>query len=168
MVEYRCSHATGLGKRIRCYAGSSWIEVDLNEPATYYWDFDDPDHFAADGPSPGKFLFSGGKTGPVAASAAGVSGQVKDSGQRWAAKFLPNKMALGLVTPESEGDFVVGPGAGAGGVGIESSPAVSHFVTYGGPCGESPQRVMDSLARTLNYRNQPAVTLYATQSNPSK
>ena len=50
-------------KIISLYAGVSWIEVVLSEPVSYYWDFDNPKNFAADGPTPGQYLFANGATG---------------------------------------------------------------------------------------------------------
>jgi hypothetical protein len=56
----------------------------LNEPVTYYWDFDNPANFAADGPTPGEYLFSTGQSGPVGKQADGVQAQVKADGVQWA------------------------------------------------------------------------------------
>ncbi len=60
---------------------------------------------------------------------------VKASGVQWVVKFHHEglaQVALGLVAPDQPGSFCVAPGAGAGGVGIESPPPISHFVTFGG------------------------------------
>ena len=70
MVEYECNDPWGHTKIIRLYGGASWIEVLLNEPALVYWDFDNPKNFAADGPTPGQWLFSDGQSGPVGREAA--------------------------------------------------------------------------------------------------
>lgn len=163
LVQYRCTDDTGLEKTINCFGGVSWVEVILNEPVTYYWDFDNPANFAADGPTPGEFLFSNGRAGPVGKQADGVAAQVKAGGAQWAVKFNREGLVLGLITPEMPASFVIAPGSGAGGVGIESSPPISHFVTYGGQCQEQPQQLMERLRQTLAFRDQPEVVLYAVE-----
>ncbi|MCU0982160.1 MAG: hypothetical protein MUF25_23645, partial [Pirellulaceae bacterium] len=164
LVQFRCTDETGLEKVINCFGGTSWVEVILNEPVTYYWDFDNPANFAADGPAPGEYLFSNGQGGPVGKQADGVKAQVKAAGVQWAVKFHHDGLALGLVSPDQPGSFCVAPGAGAGGVGIESSPPISHFVTFGGHLTDEPKSRMESLRQTLAFRNQPEVVLYAVES----
>jgi len=163
LVQYRCTDETGLEKTINCLGGVSWVEVVLNEPVTYYWDFDNPANFAADGPTPGEFLFSNGRTGPVGKQADGVAAQVKAGGTQWAVKYNRERLMLGLVAPEMPANFVVAPGAGAGGVGIESSPPIGHFVTYAGQSTEPPQQLMERLRQTLAFRDQPEVVLHAVE-----
>ena len=81
----------------------------------------------------------------------------------WAVKFRDDRLAMGLVTPEVAAAFRVAPGAGAGGVGIEQSPAASHFVTFGGRLAASPADTMTRLQQTLDLRKPPEVTLHAIQ-----
>jgi hypothetical protein len=164
LVQFRCTDETGLEKVINCFGGTSWVEVILNEPVTYYWDFDNPANFAADGPAPGEYFFSNGQSGSVGKQADGVKAQVKASGVQWAVKFHRQGVALGLVSPDQPGSFCVAPGAGAGGVGIESSPPISHFVTFGGRLTEEPKTRMESLRQTLALGDQPEVVLYAVES----
>jgi hypothetical protein len=165
LVQYRCTDETGLEKTINCFGGTSWVEVMLNEPVTYYWDFDNPANFAADGPTPGEYLFSSGQSGPVGKQADGVKAQVKVRGAHWAAKFhRESELALGLVSPDQPGSFCVAPGGGAGGVGIENSPPISHFVTFGGHLIDEPKMRMESLRQTLALGDQPEVVLYAVES----
>jgi len=166
MVEYACTDELGQIKTIRLFAGTSWMEVVLNEPVEYYWDFDNPQNFAADGPTPGEYLFANGATGPVGKEADGVPAQVKAGGVHWAVKFNQEKLALGMTTPEVAASFVVAPGAGAGGVGIERSPPASHFVTFAGLLEAEPKEVMEQLRRTLDFKNQPEVILHALQARP--
>jgi hypothetical protein len=154
----------GLEKLINCFGGTSWVEVILNEPVTYYWDFDNPANFAADGPAPGEYLFSGGQSGPVGKQADGVKAQVKGPGAHWVVKFHREGLALGLVSPDQPASFCVAPGGGAGGVGIENSPPLSHFVTFGGCLTEEPKTRMESLRQTLSLVDQPEVVLYAVES----
>ncbi len=163
LVQYRCTDETGLEKTINFFGGAGWIEVLLSEPVTYYWDFDNPDNFSADGSTPGQYLFSNGQNGAVGKQADGVKAQVKAAGARWAVKFHPDGLALGLIAPETSGSFVIAPGAGAGGVGIENSPPISHFVTYGGRLVGEPQLLMERLRQTLDFSRQVEVVLYATE-----
>jgi hypothetical protein len=163
MVRYECRQPAGLVKTISLFAGTSWIEVMLSEPAATYWEFDDPRNFAADGPTPGSYLFSNGDAGLVGRQADGVPAQVKATGH-WGIKFNSERLALGICTPEIAARHVIAPGAGAGGVGIEASPPSNHFVTYAGLLGAEPAEMMNRLRATLDLRNQPRVVVHAVQA----
>lgn len=163
LVRYQCNAPTGQVKTISLYAGCSWIDVVLAEPVSYYWDFDDPKNFAAEFPTPGKYLFSTGATGPVGKHADGVPAQVKAAGAHWGIKFNDQKLALGMAIPETAVSFCIAPGSGAGGVGIEGSIPASHFVTFGGILSSEPKETMTQLQRTLDVRNPPEVLLHAIQ-----
>jgi hypothetical protein len=160
MVEYECSDPWGHSQTIRLYAGASWIEVLLSEPSSLYWDFDNPKNFAADGPTPGTWLFSDGRSGPVGREADGVPAQVKAPNVHWGIKYNADKLALGLVTPETAASHVIAPGAGAGGVGIENSPPVRHLVTYAGRLTTSPAQTMNRLQQTLDLDHAIEVRLH--------
>ena len=165
LVRYRCTEAaSGMVKTISLFAGASWMEVVLDEPAGHYWDFDDPKNFAADGPSPGTYLFSDGRTGPVGKEANGVSAQVETAGVFWGIKFNKDRLALGLATPEVAAVHHVAPGAGAGGVGIEASPPAGHFVTFAGLLADEPAAVINRLRQTLDFRNPPGVVVHGLQA----
>jgi hypothetical protein len=163
LVRYRCTTASGLEKTVSLYAGASWMEVVLNEPVANYWDFDNPKNFAADGPTPGTYLFSNGKTGPVGRQADGVSAQVKVPGVFWGIKVNKERLALGIVTPEVAAFHHLAPGTGAGGVGIEQSPLVNHFVTFAGQLEGDPAETMNRLKQTLDFRSPPEVIVYAAE-----
>ena len=163
LVRYVCSDSEGAVKTISLFAGCSWIEVVLNEPLAYYWNFDNPQNFAADGPTPGEYLFSNGQSGPVGKQADGVPAQVRQNNVFWSIKFNPDRLALGMATPELPASHRLAPGAGAGGVGIEQSKPISHFVTYAGLLQTEPAETMNRLKATLNFKNQPQVVLYAIQ-----
>ena len=60
-----------------------------SEPTPIYWDFDDPKNFAADGPTPGTWLFSNGQSGPVGREADGVPAQVKAPAHSGASNSMP-------------------------------------------------------------------------------
>ena len=165
LVRYTCTDlGSGLVKTISLYAGTSWMEVTLSHPVGHYWDFDNPANFAADGPTPGEYLFSTGKTGPVGRQADGVPAQVKVNGAFWSVKFNTARLALGLVTPDAAAWHHLAPGAGAGGVGIERSAPVSHFVTYAGLLDGKPDVLMNRLRETLSFKEQSHVTLYGIQT----
>ncbi len=163
VVQYVCIDADGNTKTVNVFGGTSWMEVVLSEPAKYYWEFDNPKNFAADGPTPGTYLFANGHSGPVGKQADGVSAQVKANGVPWAIKFNEQELALGMTTPELDANFVVAPGAGAGGVGIEASPLAGHFITFAGQLEHEPAETMNRLQQTLDFKNQPVVILYALQ-----
>ena len=138
----------------------------MNDGVEYYWDFDNPANFAADGQTPGKYLFSNGATGSVGRNADGVAAQVRAADVYWGVKFNPQQLALGLVTPEMAALHCIAPGAGAGGVGIERSRPVSHFVTLAGLMDAPPRETMQRLAQTLDFRNQPEVAIHSIQPRP--
>ena len=163
LVRYRCVDASGLVKYVGLFGGASWMEVVLSEGVGYYWDFDNPKNFAADGPTPGKYLFSNGTGGLVGKESEGVAAQVEARGTHWGVKFNDQKLALGLLTPETAACHHVGPGAGAGGVGIEGSPEASHFVTFAGVLEAEPRQTMIRLRNTLDFKAQPVVILHAVQ-----
>jgi hypothetical protein len=164
LVEFQCIASSGDLKTIRLYGGASWMEVFLTEPTSQYWDFDAPKNFAADGPTPGTWLFSNGQSGPVGREADGVPAQVKALNTHWGIKFNAEKLALGLVTPETAALHYVAPGSGAGGVGIESSPPARHFVTFAGILEVTPAETMNRLQTTLDLKRPVEVVLHAIQS----
>ena len=164
MVEYESTDPSGHSKILRLYGGASWIEELVNEPATVYWNFDSPKNFASDGPTPGQWLFSDGRSGPVGREADGVPAQVKAANAHWGIKHNPDKWALGLVTPETATVYVVAPGAGAGGVGIEGSPPAVHFVTFAGLLTAPPADTMNHLQTTLDLNHPVGVRLHSIQA----
>jgi hypothetical protein len=163
LVRYVGAEPGGLVKTFSLFAGTSWMEVVLNDPTGTYWEFDNPANFAADGPTPGTYLFSGGQTGPVGKQADGVPAQVKAHGAYWGIKFNRDRIALGLTTPETAAHFVIAPGSGAGGVGIEGSSPAAHFVTFAGLLEGEPAATMNQLRSTLDFKNQPRMRLYQMQ-----
>ncbi|NQT87542.1 family 20 glycosylhydrolase, partial [bacterium] len=164
LVRYTCTDSLGLVKTISLFGNVAWIEVTTNMPLGYYWNFDNPQNFAADGPTPGAYLFSTGAAGKVGTVADGAKAQAKAKGAYWGVKFVPGKLALGLVTPEVKTTHAIGPGGNFGGVGIEGAPAASHFVTYAGPLTEEPAKLMSRLQQTLDFRNPPEIVLYGVQT----
>ena len=164
LARFLFTDGTHMEKTISLFGGCSWIEVMLSDPVGYYWDFDNPQNFAADGPTPGTYLFADGATGAVGREADGVPAQVKADGVRWGIKWNQDRLALGLITPEVATRFVIAPGAGAGGVGVEGTPLASHFITFAGPLDAEPAVVMQRLTDTLDLRQRAAVILYAIEA----
>ncbi|MCY3020657.1 MAG: beta-N-acetylhexosaminidase [Planctomycetota bacterium] len=164
LVRYVCTDATGLAKTVSLFGGVSWAEVVLNEPVGHYWDFDNPKNFAADGPTPGTYLFSNGATGALGREADGVPAQVEGANTYWGVKFNAQKLALGLLTPETAALHHIAPGAGAGGVGIENSAPTAHFVTFAGVLRAEPAESMRRLQETLSFKNPPQITLGAVEA----
>ena len=167
ITQCACTGEDGARKTLTFYANTSWMEVMLDAPVSYYWDFDDPKNFAADGPTPGRYLFSTGASGAVGKETDGLKAQVRAETASWAIKYtqMPDgrTLALGMISPETPTTFVVGPGGGFGGVGIEGGPPVSHLVTVCGLLPDPPAAFMEQLHRTLRFGAEPEVTLYALQ-----
>jgi hypothetical protein len=163
MVRLKCTGLEGLEKVISVYAGLPWVEVTMNSGQSWFWCYDDIALMGADSPTLATFLFSNGDTGKVKRTAPTSECQERRPNVHWGAKFVPGSILLALITPEVAATHVVGPGAGMGGVGVEGSPPVAHFIIYGGPCPPSPKETLDQLRAGLDYRNQPAVEAYAVQ-----
>jgi len=165
MVRYGCFFDGELLKTLTVYAGLPVIDVVMTEPTGYFWNMDDPDLFAADGTTPGTFLFSNGNTGPTSVKGNSNSLQTREHGVFWAIKTNEQGLVHGMVTPEGASDFVIGPGGGMGGVGIESADARSHFVTYAGSLTkELPASMMDKVRDTYDLKNQPVIIQYGQES----
>ncbi|MCL2623922.1 MAG: hypothetical protein FWD31_09685, partial [Planctomycetaceae bacterium] len=164
MVRYGCYFDGELVKTLTVYAGMPILDVITSYPTGYYWNFDDPDLFAADGKTPGTYLFSNGKTGPTPPKGASNDLQIKESGVFWAIKTNEQGLMHGMTTPEATSRFVIGPGGNMGGIGIESGDARSHFVTLAGVLAKNtPSGIMDQIRETYNLKNQPVVTQYAQE-----
>jgi hypothetical protein len=76
----------------------------------------------------------------------------------------PDRLALGLVTPETATLHVIAPGAGAGGVGIEGSTPALHFVTFAGLLTAPPAETMNRLRTTLDLNRPAGVRLHPVQA----
>jgi hypothetical protein len=163
VVRFRCVPETGAAKTISLYAGACWADITLDSPVTYYWDFDDPANFAADGTSPGRYAFSTGQTGAVGRQADGLKAQVAQKDASWAAKYVENRWMMAMLSPDVPTRLVIAPGAGAGGIGIEGGPAACHFVTWAGRLQGRPADHLERLRWTLAYRNIPRITVFSPE-----
>jgi hypothetical protein len=129
-------------------------------------DYDTRRNFAADGPTPGNYLFSTGESGAVAKESAGAAAQVASYPAHWSVKFNRQKLALGDLTPEVGARHCLAAGGGWGGVGVQGGFDVSHLVTFGGLLDSDPGQTMTQLCETLDFRNPPIVVLHAIQAKP--
>jgi hypothetical protein len=100
----------------------------------------------------------------VGREAEGVPAQVKAANTYWGIKHNPDRLALGLVTPETATLHVIAPGAGAGGVGIEGSTPALHFVTFAGLLTAPPAETMNRLRTTLDLNHPAVVRLHSVQA----
>lgn len=167
LVRYECEEPTGMVKTLSVYAGARWMEVQLDEPASYYWDFDRPDNFAADGPTPGRYLFSSGDGGLVGRQADGTAAQRKAQAE-WAVKYNDQGLALGLLTPERKHPMAIAPGSGAGGVGVSGAPGVTHAITFGGRLDRPAREVMEQLRQTLTLAQPVGVQCHSVEIRPAR
>jgi hypothetical protein len=163
MVRYGCYRDGELFKTVTVYAGLPLVEVLLSGATDYYWDFDSPENFVPSR-NQGTFLFSNGKTD----SSPVQDKQVREKNVFWGLKSNAASQILGLITPEEASTFVIGPGGLQGGVGIESSPLRSHFITYAGqlsafPGNKTPEKMMNELRAMFNLKQHPVIVRYAPE-----
>ena len=148
---------SGARKEFRFYHGEEWYEVFVDPPTGFYWDYDDPALWSEGGRSRGKYLFEDGTTGEL--PPPGAPAGVFRGGVRWGLKVRDDGLCVLLITPEVRTRHGVGPGGNAGGVGIEGSAPVAHFVTFAGklPAGEEPAAFAKRLTELTDLRRMPAV-----------
>ncbi|MBI3921216.1 MAG: beta-N-acetylhexosaminidase [Armatimonadetes bacterium] len=153
MVRYRCkSKLTGKEKVFNFFTGTSWVEVMLDPPVSFYWDYDRIESFAADSPTPGTAIFSNGHTEPVCKSTEQT--HAVGHGTTWCAKTRADGFVLANLTPEVAATHMTGPGGGWGGVGIEWGAPAAHFITFADKTDQKPADLLNALQRTLDFRNQ--------------
>jgi hypothetical protein len=163
LVRLRCTDETGMAKTFSVWAGAPWVEVTLDPPSAWFSCYDDIRVMGAASRTPGRYLFSDGSAGQIPAfSTSPLECQVRRDNVYWSAKYVAGGPLLALVTPESPGPHLIGPGGGMGGPSIESGPR-AHFVIYGGASPESPKEALDEVRATLDFRRPPTVELYAVQ-----
>ncbi|MBU0608603.1 MAG: hypothetical protein KKI08_12010, partial [Armatimonadetes bacterium] len=144
----------GLSERtLTFYAGQPIVEVMLAQPVGFYWDYDNQANFAADKGNPGTALFADGYKQPVCRSDEQV--HVVRGNVAWCAKTREDGLTLANITPEVAAQHMTGPGGGWGGVGIEGSAPVSHFVTFADKVAGDPAAILNRVQQTMDLRNQP-------------
>jgi len=164
MVRVGCFRNGNPVKILTIYAESPIVDVITMSPTYVYWNFDNPDCFAADGKTPGAFLFANGKTGPTPRAGSTTDLQTREKDVPWVIKFNEKKLAHGMTIPETTSTFVIGPGGGMGGVGIESDETPrSHFITFAGKLRTTPKEEMIQIQETYNLKNLPVVALFTRE-----
>ncbi|AKJ64671.1 glycoside hydrolase family 20 zincin-like fold domain-containing protein [Kiritimatiella glycovorans] len=161
LVRVRATTESGAVKIIDAFAGVPWVRVSMIPATGWYWNYDLVDNFAADRATPGRYLFSDGKTGPVGRAADAIRAQIKSAGVRWSAKTRDDGLLLALITPGQSVEHTVGPGAGSGGVGVQiGNSRVSHVINVGGMADRAPQAWLDDLERTWSLEAEPEIVVY--------
>ncbi|MFA6561550.1 MAG: family 20 glycosylhydrolase [Verrucomicrobiia bacterium] len=156
LARYRMKAADGFTKVVSFYGDQPWCEVQLSQPVSDSWNFDDADLMSAASKTPGQFLFSNGRTGNL--SKPGVLSEAEPA-TTWGAKFRPDGLTLACVTPDGIAMHRTGPGGGMGGVGVEGAGGSAHFVVFGGVLGgkAGAAKAMEDLRRTMTLANPPAL-----------
>ncbi len=154
----------GWEKCVTVYAGLPLVEMKTSEPVTWMWNYDNPDSFAADGPTPGWGRFADGTEAAV--PKGGEQVHLRPGKRvRWGAKYREDGLTLGLITPGADTDMRIGPGGGWGGVGIEQSAGADWFVTY---CDttEGKWETVAALAGALRLETPVRVVAGRPESQP--
>ncbi|MCD6352026.1 MAG: hypothetical protein J7M26_07895, partial [Armatimonadetes bacterium] len=157
MAFLQASEPGGFEKCVVVYSSLPIVELYTIEPVTWLWNYDNPRNFAADAPQPGRGRLADGTEKPVPASSERVHIEPKKP-VRWCAKWRPDGLTLGLITPATDTNMRIGPGDGWGGVGVERSAPADWFVVY---CDKTPQvwRAVAGLAAALRPDGAPKVTV---------
>ena len=165
LVRYRMTATDGFAKVVSFYGDQPWCETFLSLATTDFWDFDNADLMSATSRTPGNYIFSNGATGEVLKPG---ELSVAQEGTWWGAKFRPDGLTLGNVTPDDRAQHRVGPGGGMGGVGTEGRAAAMHFVTFGGILDDKAgvAKTMEDLRRTMTLANPPAVFIADVEHSP--
>jgi hypothetical protein len=156
--------SVGSQKLLTFYAGQPYVEVALSGAVGFYWNYDATSNFAADSAMPGEAVFSNGHREPVVTADEKVHAEAHDV--IWSAKTRPDGLTLANVTPGVAANHMTGPGGGWGGVGIESSRPVSLLVTWADRLQGDLAQTLDTVATTLDMRNQPKLSVGQAQSRP--
>jgi len=156
MVRLRATAPSAASEKLfSFYAGKPYAEVMLANPTNFYWNYDNVNNFAKDKGNPGMAVFSNGHKEPVCRSDEQVHAEAK--GVTWSAKTREDGLLLANITPEVKATHMTGPGAGWGGVGIERSVPVWHFVIYADKVDGDIAPVLNEARQTLDMREQPKV-----------
>jgi len=156
LVRYRMKAADGFAKVVSFYGDQPWCEIQLSQPVSYCWNFDDADLMSASSKTPGQFLFSNGRTGTVS-----KPGQLSESETKtmWVAKFRPDGLTLACITPDETATHRAGPGGGMGGVGVDGAGGAAHFIIFGGVLNNTAtiRNSMEELRRTMTLVDPPSL-----------
>ncbi|MBI5394160.1 MAG: hypothetical protein HZA91_02560 [Verrucomicrobia bacterium] len=165
LVRYRMKAPDGFTKVVSFYGDQPWCEMQLSQPVSYCWNFDNSDLMSASSKTPGQFRFSNGRTGGVSKPGELSEGEPRTT---WAAKFRPDGLTLACITPDETATHRAGPGGGMGGVGVEGAGGAAHFVVFGGMLGGKANltKTMEDLRRTMTLANPPALSIAAVEKRP--
>jgi hypothetical protein len=163
LARYRMKAADGFTKVVSFYGDQPWCEVQLSQPVSDCWNFDNADLMSATSKTPGQFRFSNGRTGSL--SKPGVLSEAEPA-TTWGAKFRPDGLTLACVTPDGTAMHRAGPGGGMGGVGVEGAGGAAHFVVFGGVLASETNvaKAMEDLRRTMTLANPPIVCVASAES----
>lgn len=162
LVRLRAVSEAGPEKVFSFWAGAAWFETMLDEPAHYYWDFDDPSIMGPTSPTPGEALFSDGFKAPLPPL---EQPSLARPGTTWGLKRRADGLTLASITPGSACTHRVGPGGSMGGVGVEGGGSLGHFVTLCDLVPGDPAALCNAVSATLDLRHQPKVTIGPAQTS---
>ncbi len=131
-----CTEAGGLTELVTVWAGLPVVDLQVGEAQSWFWNYDNATAFSADSPTPGMGRFEDGTEQPVQKG----NDQVHLTPGRavwWGAKYRPDGLTEGLITPDSPTNMMIGPGGGWGGVGMDYSAVTDRYVTY---CDVTPDK----------------------------
>ena len=162
LVRYRMKAADGFTKVVSFYGGQPWCEMQLSQPVSDCWNFDNADLMSATSKTPGQFRFSNGRTGNLSKPGDLSEAEPKTS---WSAKFRPDGLTLACITPDESATHRAGPGGGMGGVGVEGAGGAAHFIVFGGVIQDKANvaKVMEDLQRTMSLANPPVLSMGAVE-----
>ena len=156
LARYRMKAPDGFTKVVSFYGGQPWCEMQLSQPVSYCWNFDNAGLMSASGKTPGRYLFSSGRTGSLPKPGETSEAEPKSA---WAAKFRADGLTLACITPDATATHRAGPGGGMGGVGVEGAGGAAHFIVFGGVLDSTADmtKTMEDLRRTMTLANPPSL-----------
>jgi hypothetical protein len=131
-----CTEPGGVATLVSVWAGLPIVDMQASEPQSWFWNYDDTAAFAADAPMPGLGRFEDGSEQPVPKGTETIHLQ-PGRPVWWGAKYRPDGLTEGLITPSSPTSMMIGPGGGWGGVGMDYSAPTDRYVTY---CDVAPEK----------------------------
>lgn len=125
-AQILASAPDGFQKTLTFYAGLGWYETRFSQPVGFFWHYDDPNVMGSSSVTPGRYRYANGQTGFLPTEGSMSIGVVS----RWVAKYRPDGLTLGLISPKGNAMLRAGPGDGMGGVGVEGGGVTPYVVTY--------------------------------------
>ena len=125
-AQIKASAPDGFQKTLTFYAGLGWYETRFSQPVGFFWHYDDPAVMGSSSATPGRYRYANGQSGPLPPEGAMSIGAVSP----WVAKYRPDGLTLGLISPKGNAMLRAGPGDGMGGVGVEGGGTTPYVETY--------------------------------------